>query len=755
MFVIRLILLCAVLGPLVAAGPLCAQTNEDGIVAAQVMSVLRGNVYLSVGTAEGVQQGDSVVLATASNSRVAATILAVSDHHSMCFLEPAQGIPNLGTIAEIDVSSRTIPASAPTGEPEPFVRLVTDAWKTDWSSGTYWDKPWSGVALDVAMLDLESTSSGKSRVDNLRQSSGFLDNSFGANPADLALLQRDAPINLLSPKLQHAHDNQDVIPVGFEDIATPSIGNIERVEIRVTASSSQSIYLDKGKAAGIRPGDEVVLYPPGRGIANATVQSVSTNSSRCIVFSSSARVDIGTFGTVLIPSERRRALAIQNQQRNQGANGQQVPDHPAWSYPAEEWDQQNPLLAPAYSRTPEERDTNIYGRLFASYIYSQNRAFVNSEYSLARTGTALWIENPFRRGGTLQLNGELNRRGVDLFDSNEVDDPGRIDRASYLWGGRRDQPLSVEFGRFLHDEFPEFGMVDGTEVIYRYDSGSRIGFSLGALPEPFPNLKTGDDLGYTMFYRYVADEEENFSAGLGYQKTWHRGTPDRDLFIASADYNPHPLVTFHSTIWGDYYDSSDTLKNTNFEITEAIVQSILRLHPGRGLGLYFSHFAWPDLLRREFRPISNNQFFGFNVQRYGVFTWREFGKLRFDGRTAFWRDHNSEHGATWDVRFGLRDFFYKQGEVALSVFETQGAFSSGPGGRISMSRYYSKFYATLAYGFADFNVVDSVNTFAQQSVNLNLDFTLSPNRSLSLTSQYLFGDNQDAVQIGLFLQQRL
>jgi hypothetical protein len=560
--------------------------------------------------------------------------------------------------------------------------------------------------------------------------------------------------DLFSPRARNSRSGKRIQRT---TTASRSIGSVKQVDVTVTGSSGGNVYLDKGRAMRIEPGDEVILYPPGQGIVNGTVQSVSTNSSRCRVVSRATAIDIGTRGAVLIPVDRLEAITREESRRSQTVLDREVPEHPPWTRPPEEWNEEAPLLAPAYSREIWERETEIYGRVFAQYLHTWNRKTPDNQYSLGRIGTSLWIENPVGRGGGLHVDGELNRRGIFVDDArDEIDQPGRLDRLSYFWGGTQDQPVRYELGRFLHHEFPEFGFLDGAEFVYRTKSGNRVGFSLGALPEPFPDMKTGDDLGVTVFYRFIADEEENFSVGIGYQKTWHRGRADRDLLVGAVDYHPNPVMSVHGTIWGDFYGPEDTIKSTSFEITEAVLQATMLIGPGRGVAVYLSEVRWPELLRREFSPFVEEQVRRSGVNRYGLRAWQELGeRVRLDGRVDLWRDRDEQDGVPWEVTCSVRDFFYDHGEVALSFFETQGIYTSGPGARVSMNRYLPWCFASVSYELAGYEFGQDSLRFWQQSVRANLDFNLQSRKSVSLFTDYRFGDHQNAVHMGLFFQKRL
>ncbi len=538
-----------------------------------------------------------------------------------------------------------------------------------------------------------------------------------------------------------------------------SLGAVQRVNVRVTASSGGNVYLDKGRRAGLLAGDEVSLFPPGGDIVNATIQSVSKSSSRCTVVSGRGPVDIGTRGEVRIPSDRLDPEVEKLPRGN-------APEHPPWTRPPEDWDQNEPLLAPAFSQSPRDRAPTIHGRLFAHYMHTWNRHSAHNQYSLGRMGASLRMENPFCRGGGLRLDGEFSRRGVFLDDElDDVSDPGRLNRISYHWGGGDENPFRIEAGRFVSYEFPEAGILDGAELVYKTGRGHRVGVSAGFLPEPFPSLVLIDDLHVGVFCRWVSDDQETASSTVAFQKTWHKGTPDRELLIWSGDYDPSEYLSVHSTVWCDFYDSRDTLKSTRFEITEAVVEPVVQFDPGRAIGAHVSYVRWPQLLRRDFSPFVQQQVVGDHVVRYGLFSWQDLNDcVRLDGRVDRWHDQSNEAGTSWDIGIRFRDLLFEHGEVALSVFGTDGLYSTGPGGRVMVNHRFSRCFASVSYDLADYELArqgarvrlgNTAGVILQQSARANLDITLSPNRSVSVFADYRFGQNQSAVQGGVFYQRRL
>ena len=242
----------------------------------------------------------------------------------------------------------------------------------------------------------------------------------------------------------------------------------QRLDVRVTAVSGASIHIDHGSDEHLEPGDVVRLMPIGSPEATAVVRSVTRNSARCQLPSESLGIEIGVRGEVLIPVGR-------------GA-GEQEREHPAWSYPPEEWDEEMPLLAPPRALMASERDTRLSGRWYAQ-LDSTWDSLDDRRYLLGRSGIDLLIENPFGRGGGLHFDAELYSRASHFDNRTDEDETElRLDRLSYYWGGVRESPRRFEVGRFLQREFPEFGVLDGLEFTQRLASGDRVGGSLGSCP---------------------------------------------------------------------------------------------------------------------------------------------------------------------------------------------------------------------------------------------------------------------------------
>lgn len=524
----------------------------------------------------------------------------------------------------------------------------------------------------------------------------------------------------------------------------------ERIEVRVTAASGALVVLDRGAQAGLAPDDRVRLFPFGAPLVEGRVRSLAADSSTAELASGAPAIEIGTLGEVLVPRERL--------ERTEPAPPQSGPEHPPWEHPPEAWESEQPLLAPAHGRAPEERPARVSGRAFLQSDLILDHGASQSEYLLARGGIDLLWENPFRRGGALAFDGEVFHRTADFNDaSDEAETLVRPRRLSYASGGVRGEPNRYEIGRFLSHEFPEFGLVDGFEYARRTESGDRFGFSAGFLPEPTDELRTGRDLAGALFYRAVFGADEELALGTGYQKSWHEGQADRDLFVGNVAWRASSRLFVHAAAWIDYYGGADDLKAPGFEVTQLSANAAYRSPAGHSLGFFGSLVRWPQVLRSEFASLPDEEIRNGEVQRVGLYASRKLSEhTRLSGRADVWRDQDDD-GSNGDLRLSLRDLLFERGEVSFSGYFTRGKFSSGLGLRSSATKRFAESQVVLAFDVAN---LEQDSDFAgtqdllQSSLRAEWDTTLGAAWDLSLFLEERFGDQQDSTALGFLLQRR-
>lgn len=557
-----------------------------------------------------------------------------------------------------------------------------------------------------------------------------------------------------------------------------------RIEATVTAVTGGNVYLDVGRGQGVEPGDRVFLFPPGRPRGEATVLFVSRTSSRAEVVSGLDDLAVGVSAEVLVPAPRLdrpepagapptdpAGAETQRPVRDRppppakppaGAGSDpgatEPPEHPPWTQPPEAWSTDLPLLAPLQGTEPADREKRFFGRTFVAVDHTWDDEGGERRYLLARAGVDATWENPFERGGGIQLDVEYFQRSASFGDAPDEDDGrGRIDRLSYFMGGTRGAPGRFEVGRFLPIEFPELGVIDGFEAVWRREGGDRWGGNVGYLPRPDATFGTAEDFGAAGFYRWVFGEDEELSTGVAVQKTWNEGTPDRDLVIGTVDYFPSSAFSLSGSAWLDYYTSSDTIKSQGFELTELHLAANGRFDTDTGAGVQVSRIRWPELLRREFAALPPAQVADSEVTRVSANAWRRLGRdVRVSARVHRWEDEEDDGGGG-EARISLRDILYDEGEVTLAAYTNDGSFGDVVGARIGASRAWSRGFGTASWETA---VHERAAAFGGQQdllqhvLRLSWDADLGDGWTLAVQADERFGDDQDSRTLGFVLQRR-
>ena len=529
-------------------------------------------------------------------------------------------------------------------------------------------------------------------------------------------------------------------------VATAQETSFRRIEARVTAVTSGGIYLDQGADAGIEQGDRARVFGAGGTTVELIVRSVTRQSVRCEALTPGAEIVAGEQAEVLVPRERSLV---------QATGGQPAP---TWTHPKEEWDPNAPLLAPAVVQEPPDRPSSFSGRWYSALDATWDRSGDHQRYLLGRTGFDGRWENASGIGDVVQFDGEFfHRESEDGNGTDDSRDRVRVDRASWRLGDWRENDTRMEFGRFLHSELPQLGLIDGGEYVQRTASGSRFGVSAGFLPIWNANLDSGDDLAVSAFYRYYGGDDGELSIGGALQKTWHKGQSDRDAALADFSWRANERWWLAGSAWLDWYDSDDMPKSSGLELTEAHLSA--RYQPSRewGLSTALSHVRWPVMLRNDLPPATVATLADGQVDRASLNAWRDFGSdLRVSGRLDTWSTQDDD-GLGGEARVGKRDWLWEQGELWGALFTMDGERSDVAGLRLGASRWTSAGSFQLNYEYARYDqaqTFNSLETLVQQTVRATWDFALGRYWSASLRGELYFGDQQDATAAGLWLQRR-
>lgn len=459
-------------------------------------------------------------------------------------------------------------------------------------------------------------------------------------------------------------------------------GEFEQLQLRVSSlRPNGACVVDRGKRDLVEVGDRVVLEPRNGPPLQGTVVEVGDRTAVVELADRSAVATVGTRGHLLVPKSRQAQVPPPPQVPVP------LPQEPAPQSPPgeEEWKPGMPLLGTTRPPRPDERPLSYSGRLYttASLVHTLD-TWTNS---YLRSGADVQVDNVDGAGGTVRLHGDFDwltetteQTGTDI----------RLYDFSYERGGTRFDAWRWQVGRFQHRDMPEFGLLDGIEVGYRKESGDRFGASFGYLPELDEDLESFADLQIAAWYVWNQDVAERVTFAIGYQKSWHRLDVDRDLVVAKMRYLPLEGWDTWGSVWIDFYNDSDNLKNETLEITRANFFVNRRWEKEGGLELMYDHEEYPETLRRELpQTIQVNTLIAAHVDRVSLLGYvHASDETRWFTRLTGWIDEEREGGAA-EIGIEYAGATKERTRTAFALFDVQGLTSTMLGGRIEYGGTWS------------------------------------------------------------------
>lgn len=531
----------------------------------------------------------------------------------------------------------------------------------------------------------------------------------------------------------------------------------EELALRVASlRPAGELVIDRGRRDHVEVGDRVVLLPRGGKILYGVVRELDERSAVVELVDRTATVPIGSKGHVLLPTARGKGAApvTQPQPQLQPDAPAATDPPPTGTQPVEEpWRPGMPLLGSTRPPHPKERPARATGHVYVGANAVGTLSSFSQSY--ARVGTDMEVENVDGQGGSLRLAGEFNwseeysgNTGLDL----------RLFEFSYERGGTRNEPMRWQFGRFLPLDMPEFGLLDGAEVGYRSEDGSRFGASLGYLPELDDDMESFGDFQMAAWYLGTADLGEQTTWGIGYQKTWHHSAQDRDLFVGKFRVWPTEGWDLAGTVWLDYYYGKDDGKGTTFGFTRAVASANRRWESGSGLEFYYEHEEYPEQLRHELPQtlLPQTVLEAHQDRLTGNAYWRTAAGALWRLRATGWIDEERT-GGTVEVGYEVDGLLQSGARTGLTAFQMQGLTSSMLGLRVDHGGDFSFGRLDMLYevGFVHFEgfPADS-DDLLQHRLGGLLSNDLGGAWSSTYYADATLWDSEVSFGLGIYLQRR-
>ncbi|MEO0480778.1 MAG: hypothetical protein AAF196_15000 [Planctomycetota bacterium] len=548
------------------------------------------------------------------------------------------------------------------------------------------------------------------------------------------------------------------------------------VQIRVLDSRAQGqATIDRGSNDQVQIGDRIALRPRDGRLFRGTVRSVDARTAVVDLELATVSPVPGTRGEIRLPASRfgpsseegdqpaespSQPGTIPNEGELQGPTlpenrgpvreEPRLPDHPGWGDRDSDYQQGEPLLAGGVR--PAERPTTWRGRVWFAADGTKTPETDYAE-SFLRGGLAADVDNPFGYGGVFESALEVNYRTE--FDDEESTNLN-VRRLSYTIGGDRFDANRVQVGRFLQHGMPDFGFVDGVEFTHRFDHHWTFGASTGFQPVEDDNFNTFDDFQVSAYALWSDDEFQDLTFGVGFQKSWHEGTQDRDVLALKTHWRASENWIVDARALVDVHGSNDNIRNETFLVSQAVASATRFYDDGSQLQFGYRRLAFPQLRRREFLPVAPTELFDDRADRLFI-----DGKLQASDSTqwhafaAAYTDEESNGGSgELGVLFGAPG----ESSIDLTVFGNGSEHAGVFGGRFLYQLPIEDGTFSTFYELANIHETGFVgenNDFLQHRLRVSASQSFASGWDLELYTEGLVYAEDIAWSVGFFFQRRL
>lgn len=450
------------------------------------------------------------------------------------------------------------------------------------------------------------------------------------------------------------------------------------VQGQIVDVTQEDLYVDVGTGQGLRPGDIGTIGQKGTQIARVQVMEATRFSARLRILSKAASTNFKEGDRVNFHVSRAPPS-----EEDKGAT-HTVPkgDQP------QQTEEFVPLLAPLPPKKAAlpVSENIFHGRLRNRQLWqTENRN--QSNYTLSSLDSDGSIERINGTSLSFVWSGLATYRSGSAFRSSPDYQDVKADlyRAT-LAGKFSEERGTFRVGRFLPQEVPSVGYVDGLQSEWKLSDNWRLGNVAGTQPRPHDlafSIRDPQDAAYVTL---EAGKQNHFyySGTLGFLETLFNGKPDRTAFIHDQRADIGSRFNLYSTTELDM-DWTTTHPRGGTRLTRMNLYGNLTITSFLGIRGGTDHYGHLDTRaeRALFGGISSSSSRGY--WRYWVGSNQSIGpRLRFNEDISFLDAPNDDSPAHWQVsatRIGLP--FISDAQTTLTTYNLNGTGTKGYGGLLS------------------------------------------------------------------------
>jgi hypothetical protein len=246
--------------------------------------------------------------------------------------------------------------------------------------------------------------------------------------------------------------------------------------------------------------------------------------------------------------------------------------------------------------------------------------------------------------------------------------------------------------------------------------------------------------------------------GAGFQKTFHSGDSDRDLFVLKGHWLPEDAWQLEATSWVDVYTTDDDIKGSGVELTQVLASATRTWSADDRLRFAYRHLVLPELLREEYRPLLADELRDDHADELsGEVSVRCSESARLHSYLAGWIDEDSTGGAV-ELGMDWSDLIQERSLTDVTLFANTGEFASVIGVRADWVRELDDGRWNVLYEIANHHeqgYPNDIDDLLQQRLRASRTFYQLLGSEVTLHGELRTWDDELSWTLGFFFRRGL
>ena len=300
---------------------------------------------------------------------------------------------------------------------------------------------------------------------------------------------------------------------------------------KVSYVSAEQVYLDAGRADGLRTGDVLRILRRDAPVTEITIEHLAEHSASCRITGDAADVHPGDAAVVI---RQGPAPASADSSVVQAT----TPVAAATTGPARA------------ASAGQDRPFFLRGRLTLQWLHNNDRSEADLDLTQPSLRFDLRSREPFAGGHELQVRGTLrqNRRAAGFSSPAENEWRNRVYLVT-LTRERPDDRWYYSLGRITSRAVSGFGQIDGALFSSRLAAGTRLGAFAGFTPDPRTSEPSSDERKLGGFLAWTDDDgvDRPWQAVLAAVGEYHGSEASREYLLLDGDLGRDGAFRLHQS----------------------------------------------------------------------------------------------------------------------------------------------------------------------------------------------------------------